>query len=896
MFDKRKPTDFNAEIEAHIEFESERLRQEGLSDKEARNRARRAFGNVAAAEERYYESSRWAWLDHLTRNIRFGARTLAKSPGFTVVTILTLALGIGANTAIFSLMNAIMLRNLPVHQPSELVLFGDGRASGDDDSLPEGETRLFSYDTLRQFQGRTDVFSDVAAVRSSLFTTHGRVGSAAEMEKIQVELVSGNYFTTLGVSPAAGRVLNSADDATPGGHPVAVASYSWWQRRFDRMPSTAGTPVNIAGTVYTIVGVAAPEFGGVSVGQPVDLWIPLAMDKQIAPGWSKLNDKLFQTLYLIGRLKPGVTVAQAGANTNVLFQQIIHEYAGPKASDGDLKAVSHARIHLTSAASGLSRLRRQVEKPLQILMAVVAVVLLIACANVANLLLARAAARRREFALRLSIGATRPRLIQQLVIESSLLGLAGGALGVCLAWGASNLLVRMVSTGSDPLHLRVAPDLPVLAFALVVTMATVILFGTLPALRATRLDLAASLKEGRGIVGTPLRNRLARALVVTQVALSLALVAGAGLFLRVLSNLEHIDTGFDRNNVLMADIDPAAAGYQDDERFNQTLLRLEDRLASVPGVKAASFALSVFAQGGWGADVVVPGHTNSEQDPDVDHNRVGVGYMKAMGIPIVLGRDFSTHDSRESPKVAIINETFARTFYPGVSPIGRTFSIHGARDVEWGNLEIIGVSRDAKYISLQEKPYAAAFYPTAQHRAFLESLVFRYTGDSRQVIPRVRSAIHEIAPDLPVGDFVPLSRKVDDSIQNRRIVAHLCTLFALLATLLASIGIYGVMSYAIARRTNEFGIRMALGAVRRDVLWMVLRDALALVAIGVAAGIGIALASGRLVESVLYGIKPADPLTIAGAVVMMALVGLLAGWLPARRATRIEPTVALRYE
>jgi len=888
----RKPADFNAEIESHIELEADRLRQQGMTAEAARLAARRAFGNVTAAEERYYESSRWAWFDGLLRNFVFGLRTLVKSPGFSAVTILTLALGIGATTAIFSLMNAILLRNLPVRQPSELVLFGDGRAAGDTTALPNDDWRLFSYDMLHQFQRRTRVFSDVAAVRSTPFGTHGSVASGAQMEKIGVELVSGNYFQALGVNPALGRVLNPSDDLAPGAHPVAVASYSWWQRRLSRSPTAAGTKVNIAGTMYSIVGVAAPGFQGISVGQAPDLWVPLAMEKQISPGWTGLDNVLFQSLYIVARLSPGVTLAQAGANTNLVFEQIVHQYAGPKATLKDLEQISHAHIQLTSAAAGLSRLRRQVATPLKILMAVVVAVLLIACANVANLLLARAGVRRREFALRMSIGATRSRLVRQLLVESSLLGLAGGGLGVFLAWGASTLLVLMVSAGPDPLPLNVAPDLSVLGFALAVTMLTVILFGTVPALRGTRVDLSSSLKESRGIAGTSARNRLARSLVVAQVALSLTLVAGAGLFLRVLSNLEHIDTGFDRNHVLVVNVDAGSAGYQDDARLHRTMLRLEDRVSAVPGVQAAGFALTVFAQGGWGADVTVPGHTASDSDPDVDHNRVGVGYLRAMRMPILLGRDFSSRDTLGSPDVAIINETFARTFFPGISPLGRTFSIANG----WPNLQVIGVVRDAKYISLQEKPYAAAFYPYAQHPGFLENLVVRYTGDPGPLVRRIRQATAEIDPNLPIADFMPLGQMVNASVQSRRVVAKLCTLFAILAVLLASIGIYGVLSYAISRRTNEFGIRMALGAVRRDVLWMVLRDTLGLLAIGVVAGVAMALACGRFVESLVYGVRPDDPVAIAIAVLLMTAVGLFAGWLPARRATRIDPMRALRYE
>ena len=840
------------------------------------------------------------FCDDLRHDLRYAARQLWKSPGFTLVAVMTLALGIGANTAIFSLLNAVLLRQLPVHQPEELEFFGKALAAGSTDFMPNQPTTLFSYQFFRDFRRENQVFSNVAAIGSLFFESHGRVAGGANLEKIDVELVSGTYFNTLGVNPILGRVLNDADDQTPGGHPVAVASYSWWQRRFAGNPSILGKPVTIGSNTYVIVGVAPPNFFGVTVGQSPDLWIPLAMEKEISPGWNGLDQNFFQSLHIIARRKPGVSEQQAQTGTNLLFRQILRDYAGSQPSQQRLANIQHARIDLTPAATGRSRLRPQFALPLKILMAVVALVLLIACANVANLLLARAAVRQREIAVRMSMGAERSRLIRQLLVESGLLGLIGAVLGVLLAWGASRLLLVMVSTESALAPIRVAPDAEVLCFTLAAAILTVLLFGTAPAFHATRLELAPSLKEGRSVTSTPVRNRLSRSLVVGQVALSLVLLATAGLFLRSLSNLMDVNTGFDKQNVLLMSVDPAAAGYQVDARLESTMQRVEERVGSLPGIRGTSFAFFVFNGGGWTTnDITVPGRPQSDEDPEVDLNVVGSQYLDVMKMPVILGRALRSSDNEAARKVAVINETMARTYFPGRSPLGLTFGAHDdpGNDADWQNVEVVGVVKDAKYLDLEEKQMPAAFYPHAQHRrAFLFNFVVRYTGDPKPLIPEIRKAVGEIDPNLPVGDATTLKQVVDDSAVNKRVVAQLSTFFGLLAAFLASIGIYGVMSYAIARRTNEFGLRMALGAERRHVLWVVLREVLRLVVVGVMIGLALALASSRLVESLLFGIKPNDPLAIGLSMAALIAVALFAGYLPARRATRIDPMAALRHE
>src|SRR5215471_2957373 len=836
----------------------------------------------------------------LIQDIRFGLRQLRKSLGFSSVAIVTLALGIGANTAIFSLLNAVLLRNLPVQEPEQLVLFGKGSWRGSVDSLPNRSWQLFSYPFVREFRQKNEVFSDVGAISSILFATHGRVAGRQNLEKVDAELVTGSFFHVLGVTPVLGRVLTDSDDETIGGHPVAVASYSWWQTRFGKRPDVVGKTVTIGNTVYTLIGVTSPDFFGVTVGQSPDLWIPLAMEKEISPGWNGVDKNLFQSLYVVARRKPGVSIKQANANTNLLFKQILHKYVGAQPSQQALNDFDHAQIVLTPAATGLSQLRREFSAPLTILMAVVGLVLLVACANIANLLLARATARRREIAVRMSMGAARWRLIRQLIVESALLGLGGAVLGAWLAWWAMRLLLQLVSTGSGAVPLQVSLDQTVLGFAGLIGLLTVVLFGTVPSLYATRFELTPSLKEGRGTTPGRSSNLLARGLVVAQVAASLVLLVGAGLFLRSLVNLTNVDTGFDKHNVLITSIDASGSGYHEDPRLEATMQQVEDRVNRLRGIQAASFSFSFFG-GGWTNIIRVPGRPKSDHDPDVFHNMVGPRYLDAMGMPIVLGRGLLPQDSMASKRVAVINETLARDYFAGESPLGRSFSIasdsgEDSHQIEWQNIEVVGVVKDAKYEGLEEKQTPAAFYPHAQHPGFLYNFVARYSGDRQFASRAIARAVNAIDPNLPVDDFTTLSQAVDDSVLNHRLIAQLCTFFGLLAVLLACIGLYGLMSYGVTRRTNEFGVRLALGADRRNVVWLVLRETLALVAMGVVIGLAIVPTVSRFVVSLLFGLKPYDALSVISAIVTLSAVALLAGYFPARRAAQVDPMVALRYE
>jgi len=892
---KRKPSDFRAEIEAHLALETEQLQEQGLNEEEARVAARRAFGNVTRAEERFYESGRWLGWDHLVQDLRFGLRMLRKNPGFTVVAVLTLALGIGATTAIFSLLNVIMLRELPVQSPQQLVLMGRGRSAGSAGDF--ANTELYSYPFYGEMRQKNQVFSDVSAVLSLFFTKmHGAVGGSAQLEPLDVQLVSGNYFSFLGVKPILGCSFTEAENEPAGGHPVAMVSYSWWDRRVARDPAIVGKTVTLGSTVYTIIGVTPPGFFGTTVGEAPDLWIPLSMEKQVSPGWNGLDDKSFQSLYILGRLKPSFSVGQAQANVNLLARQIWREFAGATLTKRQQEDLQHTQIELTPAARGIPRLRNGASMPLQILMAVVGLVLLIACANIANLLLARATAREREIAVRMSLGAGRARLIRQMLTESFLLAVSGGAMGVAFASWAGNGLLAMVPHGADPLPLDVTPDARVLGFTFIVSLATALLCGIAPALRATRIALSSSLKEGRGAISVASRTPLARALIVSQVALSLVLLIGAGLFLRTLVNLAHVDTGFNKENVLLFGIDQPSVGYKEDLRVVSLYQQIEQRVSALPGVRAASISFFSFNQGEWTDPVSVIGRTPTpEDDMAVTHNVVGTGYFATMGIPLLLGRVFGPQDTGASPKVAVINETFARRYLPGGSPVGRHFGL--GDDLKHSNdIEVVGVVKDAKYEGLRDRPFPAAYYPYTQRVQYLFDFEVRYTGKAEAIISEVRQAVGQVDRSLPLSYQGTLVEQVNRSIAGQALIARLSTFFGLLAAFLACIGIYGLMSYGVTRRTNEIGIRMALGADNSSVLWMVIRESLLMVAVGVAIGIPAALAAARLVSSVLYGLKTSDPITIAASASVMIAVAALAGYLPARRAAKVDPLVALRYE
>jgi predicted permease len=886
---ERFANELEEEMQLHLELRRQQQEESGVAPNNARAAAYRRFGNPTLVRERSYTSWGWSWLEGLLQDMLYGLRAMLRSPGITIVALLSLALGIGANTALFSLMDAVMLRSLPVKNPQQLVLLGKADSSGITDDF--GTSQLYSYPFYRELRKQNQVFSETAAIFSMRNDVHGTVSDRNQAEPVQVQLVSGTYFALLGVQAISGRTLTDLDDSTLGDHPVAVISYSWWKKGLARDPNVLNRTLKIGDTIYSIVGVAPPEFFGTVVGESPDIWIPMSMVEQVPPHFKgAYSDNFKESLYILGRLQPGVSMAQATTNVNLLFQQILRHLRGSLSQD-DAKALKEAHVPLTPMATGLSSLRQQFSDPLKILMGIAGLVLLIACANIANLLLARSTVRTREFAVRQALGAGRGRLVRQLLTESMMLALAGGALGVAFATVASRLLLRLVSGGPEAVPLNLAIDSRMLFFTLTVTLVTALLFGTIPAVRATRLELTQSLKDRQGAATVRGKGLLAKSLIISQVAFSLLLVVAAGLFLRSLVNLARVDLGFDKQNVLFLHLDESSGGYKDDEPRLYALYRqITERVNALPGVHSAGFSSFVFHEGSWNGSVQVAG-AEKPSDVDVKHNVITNGYFSALHIPLLAGRDFGPQDTTMSPKVAIISERMARTMFPKGNPIGRHYSI-GDKDEP----EVIGIVKDVKFGSLQEDPETLDYVPVTQHPMYLGDLVVRYSGDFYDVSHTVQSTIHEIDRTLPITDVTTLDEWVARSITDQRVVAQLSTFFGLLAVFLSAIGIYGLMSYVVSRRTNEIGIRMALGAERMHVRWLVMREVLVLVAIGIAIGVPAALLSSRLVNRMLFGLHGNDPFSLLAAVFVLLLIAALAGYLPAQRASRVDPMIALRCE
>ncbi|ADV84407.1 ABC transporter permease [Terriglobus saanensis] len=883
--------DLDEEMRLHLELRTEQQAETGLTHQAARHVAYRRFGNPTAIKEKSHRTWGWEWLESFVNDVHYGVRSMLRSPVLTLVALLSLGLGIGANTAIFSFMDAVMLRSLPVKDPHDLFLFGTGAWAGITDSI--GSTELYSYPFYRAMQKQNAVFSDVGAALSMLNEVHGTVEGRNETERMHVQLVTGTYFPMLGVKPLIGRMLADDDDRIEGGHPVAVISYAWWVTSLARDPNILSKKVKLGETTFNIIGVAPPEFFGTKVGEAPDLWVPLAMMEQVPPNWRGYKDNFSQSLQLMGRLKPGVTLDQATSNVNLLYQQIQHGFPDAKLNQQTLKQLQEAHVPLTPMSKGLSYLRGQFSQPLRILMVLVAVVLLIACANLANLLLARSTARIREFAVRQALGARRSRLIRQLLTESLLLAFAGGALGIAFASVANRLLLRMVSGGPEDLPLDVSINPRLLLFTLTITVLTAVLFGTLPALRATKLELTDALKDSRGPQTGTGKSPLAKILVISQIVFSLVLLVGAGLFVRTLVNLSNIDTGFNKEDVLLLRTDPSSIGYKgDDPRVTRLYQQIEERVGALHGVTTASFSLFTFNEGSWNGGITVPG-VDLGRSINVKHNVIGNDYFKAMGIPLLAGRTFGPQDTTTSQKVSIISERLAKTYFPKTSPLGRHYSIGGADSPE---REIIGIVKDVKFGNLSEDPETLDYVSYSQRPQYENDLVVRYTGDFAAISGAIQQAIHSVDRNLPIAEITTLDEQVGRSITQQRTVAQLSAFFGLLAVFLSCIGIYGLMSYVVSRRTNEIGIRMALGARRGNVRWLVMREITLLLGIGIGIGVPVTLAGTRMIQTMLFGVKGSDPASLVASVTLLLAIGLLAGYLPARRASRVDPMVALRYE
>jgi predicted permease len=882
-------------MEEHLALQIEENIHAGMTAAEARRQAILKFGPAEAVRESYHAEEGLPLMESALQDCRYALRMLLRSPVLSVVAVLTLALGIGANTAIFSFLDAVMLRSLPVRDPQRLVKLGVEDWDGITDNF--ACTELYSYPFYRQLQRDNRVFSDTAALMSMMNEVHGSVDDGKQLERINVQSVSGTYFQTLGIAPQIGRVINESDDSTEGAHPVLVISYGFWKHRLGADPAVLDHKLKLGNTVFNIVGVAPPEFFGTKVGEAPDAWAPLSMMGSIPPGWNGRKDNFSESLYILGRLKPGVTPEEATANVNVLFPQILRSFPDAKLTQENSERLARTHVPLKSLARGISDLRNAYSEPLKVLMVIVALVLLIACANIANLLLARSTSRARELAVRQALGAARIRIIRQLLTESLVLALAGGVLGIAFAAFANRLLLHMISSGPETIPLDVSLNLRLLAFTFGVTVGTALLFGTLPAVRATRIELSNSLKIGRGTFTVGARTPLARALVISQVALSLVLTVGAFLFLRTLNNLSRVNPGFNRENVLRLDIDSSVTGYEDeDPRLKALFHEIEQRVSSLPRVEAASFSAFTFAEGSWNTTIIVPGKP-FDRRVNVKHNSIGNDYFKVMQIPLVAGRQFGPQDTATSQPVAIISEAMARNLFPPGSPIGRTYSLGSPDGMEApSERQVIGVVKDVKFNNVAESQEYIDYLPYTQRGWGFGDFEVRYTGSFSAAASKVQQAIHAIDRTLPITNVTTLDKQVARSYSNQAIIAQLSAFFGIVAVFLSSIGLYGIMSYVVSRKTGEIGIRMALGAERADVGWQVMREVVLWIAIGIIIALPLTIGSGRLVRTMLYGLSGSDPISLIAAVVVLAIAGLAAGYLPARRASRVDPAVALRYE
>ena len=830
----------------------------------------------------------------ILQDITYGFRQLRRSPGFAITAVLSLALGIGANAAIFQLVDAIRLKLLPVRNPRELAMidFEKGSHRSGNFSSRSANLTYAQYDAIRT---RQQAFTEVLGWSAHRFN----LAPGGEARFAEGLYVSGNFFSLLGVNPLIGHTFTAQDDTAACPDPGAVLSYGFWQREFDGDPAALGRTVSLDGHPIPIVGVTPPAFFGVEVGNRFEVAVPLCADRLLSDdgiGRIPARDKWW--LSMMGRLKPGFTAQRATAQLHALSPAIMQATVGPTSRPDYIRNYLKNKLGASEAATGESDLRSEYERPLWLLMAITGLVLLIACANLANLLLARAGIRQREFAVRLAIGASRWRLIRQLLAESLLLAVIGGALGAVLAQALSRGLVSFLNTADDPVFLQLGWDWQTIGFTAALAVLTCVLFGLTPALRATHISPASVMRAGgRSVTAGKERFSLRRILVTTQVALSLVLLVGALLFVRSLHSLMTTEMGFQPEGLLTIDLDYSRAQHLN-ERPLPLDRELHDRLAALPGVvSAAQVSFTPVSGEGWNDDIGPDGTPAAASGKQANFNRASPGYFHTMGTRLVAGREFNDYDTLGSPKVAIVNEVFAKRFFGGANPVGRTFRLETSAGKPEPLFQIVGLVKNTKYYNLREDFIPIGFFPIAQDDKpdSGANFVLRVQGPPGPVMKAAKAAMAEVDSSMSLS-FRALSGQLEDSLLRERLVATLSGAFGLLAELLATLGLYGVISYMVGRRQSEIGVRMALGADRASVIRLILREAMLLLAVGLVVGTAIVLWAGRAAASMLFGLKPYDPVSLLTAAALLAAISLAASYFPARRAAALDPMIALRDE
>jgi predicted permease len=903
---EQRNCEIDEELAGYLEAAiAEKLRR-GMRREDAERAARVEVGSTAVVRHKVWSAGWESTVESLGQDVRFGVRQLLKSPGFSLVAILSLALGIGANTAIFTLINDLLLKSLPVREPQQLVSFGKSNGGGILGYVNPGAVDMFTYDFYKRLERKHEPFEGLCAFSSfsPQVSVRWGVGKSGAATQATSDLVSGSFFDVLGVEPFLGRTINTNDTEAAGRNPVAVISYRYWQQALSADPAVIGRPLTINGSLFTVVGVMSASFYGVELNEEMpDMWLPITMQREVMQQQqgSLLDAGGEFWLHMMARRKVDVSVAQEQAWITTQLQHFLTDREGTQLSVMRRKEIARSFVPLVPIGAGISHLRADYEEPLAILMGVVVLVLLIACANLANFLLAKAASREREFTTRLALGSSRARIVRQILTETLLLAFTGGAVGLLLAFLGTRGLIDFVVGSDAHTALGATPDVHVLGFTSAICLLTGILFGIAPALHVSRMSASGALNatvRTAGSGGGRSGRLLPKVLVVGQVMLSLVLLAVTGLFVRTLHNLRNQDLGFNRTNLLLVNTNPRFAGYKP-EQLNALYDRILTRVQALPGVRSAAFSGGMpIARGNWGSPIIILGRrVTPNEDVSTYLNRVSAGYFETLGIPLLRGRAIDAGDTATSLKAVVVNQTLANLYFPHGDAIGHSFTV--ADPAAKGTWQIVGIVRDAKFQASAREPEPMAYLAVTQlteDDQYAYWLQVQSAGDPASLIREVRAAFAEIDGNLPILEVQTIREQTERLIGTQKLVSQLSSFFSLLALALSCLGLYGVMTCSVVRRTNEIGVRIALGAPALDVLWMVLRESLVLLGIGIALGVPAMLAACQAVRAGLFGLGPWDATTLAGAVLIIAAVTVVAAYFPARRATKVDPIVALRYE